>query len=444
MANNGFHNNWDEKFNNVSSRIKSPQNNPEHNQGKLDNAINNVTNSIQKFGPKFGNRAVNKLVNSAKNTGKAIMNSDTAKQIQKIIQTTAKIVKVIATNAKLIGIVFAIVVLVYSAVIFGISIGQSVGTSPHYYCDVEATTSVKNSKLYKQYCVRAKGFELENINGHYLVQDGSGPCTDCSMNNMFLRYFTRLDINWYDYLWQQDGQYAIEGQLLTNSIGQESTIRHHLNAYTTATAEQGVDVAHDSVVNGSIHFAELHNKPGYTMANWGYFRDNSLDIEKWNQTYNYYINNKDNSKWVWDLSLPNFGEGSNWCVNWTQKLKLNGLLNVETVILDTGFNQAVLKDMFTNPTICGQAGIVVFYDRDGDASPDHAILVTGYDTQRKEYRVVDPALGTAGGFEGPASSANFCSEAAGVSAMLNSEECKYGTYSICTIVYCKHPSLAIF
>ena len=42
---------------------------------------------------------------------------------------------------------------------------------------------------YKQYCENETSFmKFSDIDGHYVVQDGAGPCCSCAMLNMLISY----------------------------------------------------------------------------------------------------------------------------------------------------------------------------------------------------------------------------------------------------------------
>ncbi|MBQ8218192.1 MAG: hypothetical protein IJZ79_02710 [Bacilli bacterium] len=391
----------------------------------------------------IGNKA--KFV--AKKLGNNAVNSEAFKKIQQAIKATIDAVKWVITNIKPIAIVTAVVLVLGNATIFVISVVQSVNPTPHYYCDTEATRSIKKTAVYQQYCTDAGSFELDNLNGHYIIQDGPGPCTDCSMNNLFMRYYSLLDINYFDYLWGEDGQYKPEGQILTSSaFSTPGTIRKVINGGQDSSTDSSRYRCNSSLTNGSYAFSRAHGNP-LTMANWGYFRDSSLDIAEYEQTSDYYINNSASDKWVWDLSLREGARGTTWSVLWEYTLTLDGIPCVVTTINGSAITGDVIKDILnsTNGEV-GDAGVVLYYDYKGDSDADHGILITGYDEDTGYWRVVDPAKGINGGFEGPLDgSHHFCSHDVELNNLLNSHNntWRYNSYTkqwrLCRISYVAFP-----
>lgn len=94
--------------------------------------------------------------NKAKSLGGAFFNdfsnTNAGQKFLEILEKIGKVLKVIKANAKLIAIVSAIVTLVWNLTIFGISLAQAIGTSPHYYCDLDPDDGTKQLAVYKQYC----------------------------------------------------------------------------------------------------------------------------------------------------------------------------------------------------------------------------------------------------------------------------------------------------
>ena len=334
-------------------------------------------------------------------------------------------------------------------VIFWISLTQAIGDTPHYYCDLDASPNIKNSAVYKQYCTQSRTvFSFENLTGHYVVQDGSGPCSSCSTLNMIIRYYTYYGINIYEYLWQENGQYTLEGQ---NVHETRNTLRKAINTSAETSCTCG------SWAKGSKYFAKLHGKGSdYKMANWGYYSDNSLDIAEWDQTGSVYIEglyNKDG--WVFDLSLEcvehttadgvRYGANTSWATLWEPKDIVIGGIPLK-VKHESGsqLNADYIAQLLDSPDICGAAGIHVFYGypKPGNKDGQHGILITGYegDGDNRIWYVVDPGKGLAGGFEGPLNSSTFALNSEGLTALFKSGgnlvSTSSGNYYFKDIVYC--------
>lgn len=106
------------KYTDTRSRIKN--NIRKNTLGRFDQAKNGVVNKVQQF-------------------------KNAIKKIKRIAQ-------VIQAAAKPIAITTAVVTLVGSATLWITSVVAAVGTSPHFYCDKKPDKSVKQTKLYQQYC----------------------------------------------------------------------------------------------------------------------------------------------------------------------------------------------------------------------------------------------------------------------------------------------------
>ena len=50
----------------------------------------------------------------------------------------------------------------------------------------------------------------------------------------------------------------------------------------------------------------------YLGSNWGYLRDETLDIKTYMQKGDTYDNNEENSKWVWDMSMDDGSSNAQW------------------------------------------------------------------------------------------------------------------------------------
>ena len=382
---------WQDKVNRTSNRAKKPVANKDakHFDGKklVDNIGKGSVNAFKGI----KNRALGKM-----------KSYDAYKKVQEIITKMQKVATFITSNIKVIGIVSAIVAIIWNAAIFGISIVQSLGPTPHYYCEIDADKTMKKSAMYQQYCSKKKsGFELNNLNGHYFVQDGSGPCTCTSKLNLLLRYYARKEINLYDYAWDETGKYDFEKiqSDVKSDTNSDDTLRHFANG----NIQEASDDYSTTNKYGSREFAAKNGIADYTMANWGYLRDESIDLTDVSvddDNYSEYANTN-NEAWVWDLQYENdASNGTTWKFAWSTKYEINGVKATFKYFQGQHWNNAdELKQLLDEHP----SGIYAYrkYGSDGN----HAILITGYVDD--VFYVVDPGLGMRGGFEGPATSSNF-------------------------------------
>lgn len=368
--------------------------------------------------------------NKAKFLGNKFKDTDTAKKIEETITKIQRIANVIASYAYPILIVTAIVLLLYVGSMFIISISQGISETPHYYCDTEASASLKRTDVYKQYCTK-NGFVLENLNGHYLVQDGSGPCLCCAYGNLLMRYYASFDYNVFDYLWGEDGRYSPDGQMLeVSGVGVNTTWRHATNRNLVSRCR---DSNAGSAKYGAKNFAIEHGKSSWRMSNWGYLRDDSLDIDYWDDSMEYYESNYNNEHWVWDLSIDSNGPGSDWNATVSGDVKIDGLIC--RTVCTTIENGDKIKELFSNPDVMSDAGIILYYKHGSSA---HAILLTGYD-EEYGWICIDSAQGLYGGYEGPLTNSNFAWNGNAIEALLDDPDGSivYGgkEYGIKTVTY---------
>lgn len=365
------------------------------------------------------------------------------KKIQQAFLKIQQVASWIAAHAYPIAIVSAVVVVLSGLTIFGISLFQAATPTPHYYCDTEADASLKNTAIYQQYCGDG-GFSLENLNGHYITQDGSGPCTDCATANMFMRYYTYKGLNFFDYLWGDEGMYEPSGQVLQSSLtATPVTLRKAING----NSPEVTDTTCGSSPNGAAAFASAHGQGGWTMANWGYLRDDSLDYDSWELSTSAPPDNSDSDKWVFDLSIPNNGAGSTWSVYWSQALTVDSLVATESAEEGSAITGETIKERLNQSDVCGEAGVLVYYAYNKVSYEDgyyhiveghHAVLITKYDETTGYWWIIDSAKGLSGGFDGPMDgSGNYAWQENKVSGLLNSGQNSYGGLRILNISYIK-------
>ena len=391
----------------------------------------------------IGRGIKNGVTSRARRFGGRIKNN-TTETGKKIINTVKAIIRVVkALLSWKVAILVGIICISYTIVVFVLSLADGVEPTPHYYCDLEADKTVKRTSLYTQYCKKGNGsdFYVDNINGHYLVQDGEGPDTACAIGNMVLRYYntdTRKfneGTNLFKFLWQSDGQYNTIANTIGKSDGESSSnIRSVLNGYSD---DVNTESAFRSTPHGSIEFASKHNKgSSYNMSNWGYLKDDSVDYAAWETGTNFYDpSNQESDKWVWDLSLGNKSKGTTWLV--PNEITENNMGNAEELSFRIGFSRCrvetarftmssdldkkieflqKIRDILDKEGIYeynkGSAGVVARF-HDTATGKYHSILLTGYDSNGTDsfsddnWYGVDSKLGTLGGFVGPLEDPNF-------------------------------------
>lgn len=386
---------WKEQFNRANTRIKN--NIKQDAKDKLDLTKQKVEHSsVARFTKQKG------LKNKAKFIGKGALNkfksTNLYQNVKKFVGNVGKVLDFIIANIVPISIISAVLVLGTNIAIMSIGFVQAVGETPHYYCYTNPSDAIKNSKAYKQYCENDTSYiKMDTVNGHYVVQDGPGPCCACSVLNMLIRFYHSNNINIYDFLWQSNGQYAPIG----SSIIAPSRDQYNLRLFITGSGgvNDSTKWAANLSTNGSKEFAENHGKPDYTMANWGYLRDPTINGG--------YTDVSTNENWVWDLSLENDSEGTDWSAQW-----YNGNhISIEGTKATFVHEDRAFRSLEEFKIILGAhpAGVVVY--REYKPGKNHAILVTGYNESTGQFTVVDPALGLMGGFE---QSADNCVSSDGV------------------------------
>lgn len=420
----------------------------------------------------IGRGAWNRTKQNTRNTFNKIKNSNTVERAKKTVTNIIERIKKIGHFFSVAWPVFAVVAVAYSVGIIGYSMAQGVEETPHYYCDIGASASVRRTSIYKQYCKQSTSdFYVDNLNGHYLVQDGPGPDTACALGNMMMRYFnsdTRKLVdapNVFKFLWQSDGLYGVVANTISeNDTASTTNIRAVMNNYSDA---RNTNNATD-MTNGSKDFASKHDRgTGYNMSNWGYLRDDNVDYAVWEISSDFYDPQTDNEKWVWDLSLDNKGDGTSWevpsaisdtstgtaedinarigfsrCRIENKRILVEGNAEEKQKILDIIDKVLNKEDIYEYNK--GTAGVVVRYHfMRGGERIYHSVLITKH--EGNVWYGIDSAMGTAGGFEGPLNNPNFSPSAyrsypyytpeSYIANMLNTNS-PYTDYTLDQIWYC--------
>ena len=356
----------------------------QNNSRRLNN-IKNVGKSLANGAGAYGNMAKN----WAKST-------EAYRKIQSAYAKMQGFITFVTVNIVPILIITAIIIVLWNGTIFGISVYQAMGDTPHYYCKLDPPGWEKSNPWYQLYCTNGRSnFALEELNGHYIIQDGGGPCYCSAMANLLLRYFTANGVNFYDYLWDENGQYN-PNYLLETDFG-NVTLRHFLNANTSNTC--GSNWSAGYCAYGSRDFASAHNKGVYEMANWGYLRNDQI-ANSFGEMFD-----AEDEDWVWDLSMEDRAPGTSWGMNlnsdghWCRCLSSTGETVTATLRCLTPANDGFPlrnPDDFANFLNEHPSGVVVYQGR-------HAILVTRCEQVSPgiyEWYCVDAGLGMACGFEG--------------------------------------------
>ena len=433
----------------------------------LKNDPKKALKNLAGFGKEKASNSVKKAYNNFK---------EKHQRFKRFIETIKKIAQFMMAYGKYIAIATAVVTILFNAVIFGISIAQGVAKSPHYYCDMDAPASVKKSSVFKQYCINDNNsWGVNNINGHYIVQDGEGPATACAFANMMLRYYSieendLIDVymgntNVYSYLWQADGKYTTKGHMVSDEDHASATIRQVLNDFSTTGAnnKKATISTNDS---GSRNFAKNQGIDNYNMSNWGYLRDSSIDLKSYEQTDDYYDDQSKSAKWVWDLSLNNQGAGTTWNVpNDWDKIEIvlgENIFRVESLKCpssESGYklfinrlnNVLEAKQETWYEYYKSTAGVILQYTKTASGvTKKHTILITKREVDPNDpdnsskvtYYGIDSPLGITGGWEGPLDgTSRFVADDVAIDKLLKSDKNEYtdgnGTkYKLTKIGYC--------
>lgn len=316
----------------------------------------------------------------------ALKHSKAVKFIQKAINTAKKIIKTVKTLGYPFFISVAVVVLLFNGIIFVYSISQAVGTSPHYYCDIEPDNNTKKDAKYLQYCnsKHSIGLELEELNGHYVTQDGSGPCWAAASLDLLIRYYTKNGVNIYDYLWDSNG--LIDKKILKNNTEMD---------ISWSCIQQGGDPGMGTISSFGSSWYNAHGKVSDGSSSWCYICNEDV--------YEEYENLSNSDAWVYDMNLGQASDTSDCNV-----LQAGNVIEIEGV-------KATIGEYTFHGPACSEeqkqelidlledhpSGVSIYtFKNDGDKeAPNHGWLVTRYDADKDMFYIIDPAGGKSGGFE---------------------------------------------
>lgn len=381
------------------AKLKDDVNNGAHKFSKLESLKYNNPVSGAVRGVKNGVNNVKSSVNTMKDFAKqkGLKNKlrflRQSKHGQKIEQKLFKVVKFII-KFRHVGLIGVLVIALFNLLMLLIGFGQSFGETLHYYCPVgkDIDPGLTKSALYQQYCAHLlpSGMNLgfEDLNGHYLVQTGSGPCTLTSRANLYLRFFAKNNVSIYDYLFDETGDCAIsEG--VNGSVASNTSFMRAFYSHTGDAEEwaNGSDF-HNDVPEVITFLGSIGFPTSDVEATMGYIRSED--------TFDEYTNSSSSDDWVFYAPTTVQGQGDMGpTIEEGSWIEINGVkATLKNVSLGNGYesDKAKMIELLEEHP----CGLITRVDHD-----KHSILVTGYDASTDKFLVVDPAPRLNGGFEVP-------------------------------------------
>lgn len=323
---------------------------------------------------------------------------------------------------KWVAIIMAVVTLLWNIGLYIHSVVAVAGQSPHYYCELEADRGMQNSAFYKQYC-EGGSLNLEELNGHYMIQDGSGPCTACATMNLYMRYFTANGVNIFDYLWDENGhaKYTTFPENNKNANNWYELISRAQNqVYNQGDNTDGGNTGNRrnmSASNSWYQFALAKGGCGMTDAwgnipNWGFWYSEDIFADG---TYENRKTDSGNAEYTYDIDgYGCLGPGvwarwyANVYANDGMQITIDGVTATMVVKFDHPSVDQLISLLNTHPS-----GVAF-------CTMGHGMLFTKYEDG--VFYMVDSGRGRAGGFEGPATSGNFCIYASQYSQLINTSD----------------------
>lgn len=342
--------------------------------------------------------------NNKKSLKEGLNNMKFVQNIQKQIEALKAQISAIISNIEVIAIVLAVIIVVYNVAMVAIGVFACYGDSPHFWCNLEASRKEQQSAFYQQYCTYHGGLELTELNGHYIIQDGSGPCTACCTMNLLLRYFAANGVNMYDYLWDENGN-AVYTEFPDNSINADDWYHYLSTAYGSIyiQSDNSSNSRHAGETGSWIEFARSHGDllaGGWeNIPNWGfYYSEDIWDLG----TTAYDAGIQFQPSWTWDIDgYGSLGPGvwARWYVN-------TGATNGKSITLDG----VTATFVFVSGTPSSQNELIALLQSHPSGvafcAQGHGMLLTRYEDGI--FYMVDSGLGRAGGWEGPCTDPAFC------------------------------------
>lgn len=393
QQNNTENKNSDNKSSENKTEDKSKNDNKQRTQDKRERNKEQIEKSAKNKGKKNGSPKptspdkfknakgfkgkANYLANKARNKAKG---TEMFQRIKKAFQTVQKVIQVLQTLWKPIAIVSLIVVLLFNGTIFIISISKSIGTTPHYYCDINPDDPITKTFLYQQYCSTKKSvsLDLEELNGHYIFQTGSGPCTTAALANVLLRYYAKNDVDIMSYLWNKDTGYS-DKEVMVNGVSQ---------SFCKAVSVRGScgDWNKSHYDSSITQILQRMGKSSGAKPTLGYLQNEEVyeeyESHPKHDDYSYSADMGDPSDTNYN---PNWGDGVYYEIDGVKAtIRSQSVSNIEEV-------KTLLEE---HPS-----GVVLYfnYPKTGDQYGAHGVTVTKYEDGN--FYCIDPCIfftGTAG------------------------------------------------
>ena len=387
------------------AKLKDDVNNGVHKFSRLESLKYNNPVSGAVRGVKNGVDGVKNSVNTMKNFAKqkGLKNKLNflrhSKHGQKIEQKLFKIVKFII-KFRHVGLIGVLVIALFNFSLAIIGSLRSYGETLHYYCPVgkDIDPGLVKSALYQQYCSNLVpsniGIGFEELNGHYLVQTGSGPCTMTARANLWIRFFAKNNVSIYDYLFNETGDCEIKG------------VNGHMNNHSPSDVTDETFMRafydHDGSISGFTNKEEgvvtalkengLYQSGKTINATMGYIRSEDL--------YEEYTNSKSSENWVFYLPTVYIGNMGPTAADGAY-MEINGvrgtLRNVD--LKSIRYSSASGKEKIIELLKEHPCGVICRVGPDKHGTGSHSCTITGYDEKEKKFLVVDPAAYCSGGFE---------------------------------------------
>jgi ElaB/YqjD/DUF883 family membrane-anchored ribosome-binding protein len=363
--------------------VKNAKKGLKDTKDRVAHGISNAKKTAQNFKNADGVKGKAKFV--ANGVGRRAKskwaNSETRNKLKKFIATVKRIIAIIKAVYIPLAITMGLILLIGNFAIWVYSVYAAVGRTPHYYCDIETDDpGIKRSYLYQQYCANGSSLNLEELNGHYIVQGGSGPCTSCATLNLWMRYFTANDVNFFDYLWNENGE------TLNNVNAHNADMSTTFAAISPGTAEGYSDFVND--VMTAKNFMQEHNKGNYSTMGYVYNEEEYTEKEDLSGS----------SDWTFTTLLGDYGDTNFGCRGWNNGVTVtidNVSLTMKSETDSANMNTEYLKKLLeTHPS-----GVVVYFKYYSEGYGHHGMLITKFEDGK--FYMVDSAPRLHGGWELP-------------------------------------------
>ena len=313
-------------------------------------------------------------------------NSKTREKLKKFVQTVKKVIAIIKAVYIPLAITTGIILLIGNFAIWMYSVYAAVGKTPHYYCDIETDDpGIKRSYLYQQYCANGSGLNLEELNGHYIIQSGSGPCTSCATLNLWMRFFAANGVNFFDYLWNENGETL--ANVNVKGTDKSSTFAAISD---TGTAAKFPNFINDSRYPKVAQFMAKHGKGNYATMGYVYNEEEYTERED--------LSGSDD--WTFTTLLGNINDTDYGCRGWNDGVTVtieDASLTMKVDRESSHMNIEYIKTLLEKHP----SGVIIYFKCDS-AYGWHGTLVTKYE-DGKLY-MVDSAPRLRGGWELPVES----------------------------------------